>query len=78
MSIRDSLRIESPGQVAFAAAMIFLGVMGLVTGKFTQIRRPECPISRLPSPQSFTRHAAGSVFDREDLDMQPSDRKSVV
>jgi len=40
MSIRDSLRIESPGQVAFAAAMIFLGVMGLVTGKFTQIWQP--------------------------------------
>ena len=40
MSVRDSLRIESPGQVAFAAAMIGLGVMGLVTGRFTQIWQP--------------------------------------
>jgi len=40
MSVRDSIRIASSGHVAFAAAMIGLGVMGLVTGKFTQIWQP--------------------------------------
>jgi uncharacterized membrane protein len=39
MSAR-SIRIASPGHVAFVVAMIGLGVMGLVTGKFTQIWQP--------------------------------------
>ena len=40
MSARNALRIESAGQVAFAAAMIGLGVIGLVTRDFTQIWQP--------------------------------------
>ena len=40
MSARQALRIESAGQVAFAAAMIGLGVIGLVTRDFTQIWQP--------------------------------------
>lgn len=36
----DSIRIASPGHVAFAVAMIGLGVIGLVTHRFTQIWQP--------------------------------------
>jgi len=39
MSARP-IRIASPGHAAFVVAMIGLGVMGLVTGKFTQIWQP--------------------------------------
>src|SRR5678809_1737470 len=39
MSARP-IRIASPGHAAFMVAMIGLGVMGLVTGKFTQIWQP--------------------------------------
>ena len=40
MSPREAMRIESAGQVAFAAAMIGLGVIGFVTRDFTQIWQP--------------------------------------
>ena len=40
MSARDTMRIESAGQVAFAAAMIGLGLIGFVTRDFTQIWQP--------------------------------------
>jgi uncharacterized membrane protein len=43
MSVRDSIgpiRIASAGHVAFAAAVLGLGVMGLVTGDFAQIWQP--------------------------------------
>ena len=39
-SVRDSIRIASPGHAAFAVAMIGLGVIGLVTHNFTQIWQP--------------------------------------
>jgi len=40
MSVRDSLRITSPSHAAFAATLICLGVMGLVTRDFSQIWQP--------------------------------------
>jgi len=39
-SVRDSIRIASPGHLAFAIAMIVLGVIGFVTRDFTQIWQP--------------------------------------
>ena len=40
MTVRDSVRIVSAGRVAFAIAMIGLGIIGFVTGDFTQIWQP--------------------------------------
>ena len=40
MTLRDSIRMASPGHAAFAAAMITLGVMGFATGGFSQIWQP--------------------------------------
>lgn len=39
-TFRDSIRIASPGHVAFAVAMIGLGVIGFVTRDFTQVWQP--------------------------------------
>src|SRR5262249_37606936 len=39
-SVRDSIRVASPGHAALAVAMIGLGVIGLVTRDFTQIWQP--------------------------------------
>jgi len=39
-SVPGSIRIVSPGQVAYALAMISLGVIGFVTRDFTQIWQP--------------------------------------
>ncbi len=40
MSVRDSIRIASPGHAAFAAILICLGIMGFVTRDFSQIWQP--------------------------------------
>ena len=40
MSVRDSIRIASPGHAAFAATVIGLGIMGFVTRDFSQIWQP--------------------------------------
>lgn len=36
-SVPEAIRVVSPGHLAFAIAMIALGVIGFVTGDFTQV-----------------------------------------
>jgi len=40
MSVRDSIRIVSPGHAAFAVVLIALGIMGFVTREFSQMWQP--------------------------------------
>ena len=40
MSVRDSIRIVSPGHAAFAVVLIALGITGFVTREFSQMWQP--------------------------------------